>query len=222
LSQQQQMKFDRSSGLYVIVDCGVLGERDPLEFAQTIMRSAPLFALQLRAKELADSPLLALACELRALCDRAGVCFVLNDRPDLAVLASAHGVHVGQHDLSVSEVRSIAPGLLVGCSTHTLTQLEAALDQRPDYVALGPIFSTRSKLNPDPVVGLEMLTTAVQLCREREIPLVAIGGITAQNATLVRQAAVTASAVIGELAQWASDTTLLAMHTASLARALTR
>jgi thiamine-phosphate pyrophosphorylase len=121
-----------------------------------------------------------------------------NDRPDLAVLAGADGVHVGQSDLTVADVRRFAPSLLVGVSTHGAAELDRALAERPDYVAFGPVFSTRSKANPEPVVGLEELERARDRARAVEVPLVAIGGIDRERAPLVAGLGVL-GAVIGAL-----------------------
>jgi thiamine-phosphate pyrophosphorylase len=121
-----------------------------------------------------------------------------NDRPDLALLAGCDGVHVGQVDLPLAHVRRLAPGLRVGVSTHDLSQLGAALAERPDYVAFGPVFSTGSKLDPDPVVGLEGLAEAARRARNAGVPIVAIGGITLERAPAIGVLGALA-AVIGDL-----------------------
>ena len=214
------MKFNRNSGLYVIVDLTALGHADPFAFAKVILDSAPVFALQLRAKDATDATILAVAARLRELCQRYSTCFVLNDRPDLAVICQADGVHVGQEDLPLQSVSRLAPGLAVGHSTHTLEQLEQSLLLRPDYLALGPIFSTQSKHKPDPMVGLELLRQAVIRSDEMKIPLVAIGGITLENARQVRATGVSCAAVIGGLSQFANDEPMLRSHTRALVEAL--
>ena len=89
------------------------------------------------------------------LAARAGVPLYANDRPDLALLARCDGVHVGQDDVPVALVRKVAPGLRVGLSTHDAAQVEAALEEGPDYLAVGPVFATASKDRPSPVVGLD-------------------------------------------------------------------
>ena len=115
----------------------------------------------------------------------------------LAAMAGAGGVHVGQEDLPVDEARKIcgAP-LWVGVSTHTLEQLRAAEATSADYIAVGPIFPTGTKANPDPVVGLEFLRAARQITRK---PLVAIGGITVESAGEVYRAGADSIAVIRDL-----------------------
>jgi thiamine-phosphate pyrophosphorylase len=170
-------------GLYAIVDLGALAARrlDPVAFARAVLRVRPA-ALQLRAKDAPSREVLALLRELAPMCHRAGVPLVANDRPDLALLAGCDMVHVGQTDMPIERVRRITPGLGVGVSTHTLEQLDAALAAAPNYVALGPIFETRTKTDPDPVVCVEMLRTASARAAAAGVPLVAIGGITRERA----------------------------------------
>jgi thiamine-phosphate pyrophosphorylase len=126
-----------------------------------------------------------------------GVRVIVNDRADIAAMVGAAGVHVGQEDLPVDEARKIcgAP-LWVGVSTHTLEQLRVAEATSADYIAVGPIFPTGTKANPDPVVGLEFLRAARQLTRK---PLVAIGGITVESAGEVYRAGADSIAVIRDL-----------------------
>ena len=168
-------------GLYAIIDTASLLalEISPLEFARRVLEARPA-ALQLRAKQLRARETLALLGDLRPLASKAGTPLFANDRPDLALLAGCDGVHVGQDDLPVGMVRRFARGLRVGVSTHDLEQLEAALTEAPDYVAFGPLFATRSKADPDPVVGIDGLKRARKLCADR--PLVAIGGIDLERA----------------------------------------
>jgi thiamine-phosphate diphosphorylase len=133
--------------------------------------------LQLRAKELGARETLELLRALVPLCRAAGTLLFANDRPDLAVLSGADGVHVGQSDLAIADVRRFAPALKIGASTHDDDELDRALAERPDYVAFGPVFPTSSKANPEPVVGLERLARAKERASAAGIPLVAIGGI---------------------------------------------
>lgn len=113
----------------------------------------------------------------------APVRFIVNDRPDIAILTGAGGVHVGQTDLGVEQARAICgAGLWVGVSTHNLDQVREADKSSADYIAFGPVFPTATKQNPDPVVALEGLREARKLTRK---PLVAIGGITLERASEV-------------------------------------
>ncbi len=107
-----------------------------------------------------------------------GTVIFQNDRADVADLCGADGVHVGQDDLAVAEVKRIYPHLRSGLSTHSLGQLRAALSlEPPSYLAFGPVYPTRSKVNAEPVVGLESLRKAFGECSAAKVPLVAIGGI---------------------------------------------
>lgn len=186
-------------GLYAILDIDTLASsgQEPLAFAERVLRARPA-ALQLRAKSLEARATLALLGPLQVACSAARVPLFCNDRIDLALIARADGVHVGQHDPPVAVVRRLAPELRVGVSTHDLEQLEAALAERPDYVAFGPVYATQSKRNPDPVVGISTLDEAGRRCRKAGVPLVAIGGITLERASEVSRAA-DAAAVISAL-----------------------
>ena len=189
----------RTRGLYPIVDVTTLRTRglEVVDFAARLLAARPAL-LQLRAKSLGARETLELLRALVPLCRAAGTLLFANDRPDLAVLAGADGVHVGQSDLSVADVRRFAPSLKVGTSTHDARELEAALDERPDYVAFGPVFATSSKANPEPVVGLDALARARERARAVEIPLVAIGGIDRERAAAIARLDVL-GAVIGAL-----------------------
>lgn len=189
----------KAQGLYPIVDVDSLAKRGlgVVAFAERVLEARPSL-LQLRAKSMGARETLALLRRLKPLCESVGTLLFANDRPDLAVIAGAAGVHVGQDDLPLAEVRRFAPGLLVGVSTHNRTQFEAALAERPDYVALGPIFETSSKANPEPVVGLAELAHAAERARAVNVPLVAIGGIDRERASLVASTGALAS-LIGAL-----------------------
>jgi thiamine-phosphate pyrophosphorylase len=123
--------------------------------------------------------------------------FIVNDRADIALLANAGGVHVGQEDLGVEEARAICGrDRWVGVSTHNFEQLAAADRTSADYIAFGPIFPTATKKNPDPVVGTEILRRARKLTTK---PLVAIGGITLERAAEVYRAGADSLAIIRDL-----------------------
>lgn len=190
------------TGLYAIVDDSAAAP--PLELVSAFLRAGAR-VVQLRAKRTPAGPLLALARAARDLCGRAGALFIVNDRPDVAALAGADGVHLGQEDLPVSEARAVVgPGALVGLSTHSGEELEAALAAGADYVGFGPIFATGTKQATDPgsaplpaphgAVGL-----AHAVARARATPVVAIGGITAQNVHEVAGAGAWCAAAIGAI-----------------------
>jgi thiamine-phosphate pyrophosphorylase len=126
-----------------------------------------------------------------------GVTFIVNDRADIAAAAEASGVHVGQDDLGAEAARSVVgTGKLLGVSTHNLEQFKAAAATSADYVAVGPVFSTATKANPDPVVGIEFIRR-VRLLTDK--PIVAIGGITLDRAAEVIEAGADSVAVVSDV-----------------------
>lgn len=172
----------RCSSLYVILTAS-LCRGDWLHTASEALAGGA-DVLQLREKALSDGELLRRAAALRELTIQRGALLIINDRPDIAVAAHADGVHVGQEDLPVAAVRRVAGGrLLVGVSSHDSNELANCLAQQPDYIAVGPMFASTTK--PRPVAGPEFLRSSRGCC---ELPLVAIGGITAANAGVVREA----------------------------------
>jgi thiamine-phosphate pyrophosphorylase len=182
--------------LYAIADAGFFPETKSLiEFAQELA-TAGILLLQYRNKK--DSPrrILDDALALRKALP-ADVRLIMNDRADLALAADVAGVHVGQEDLSPESVRGlIGPTRWLGVSTHNAEELGAAHQTSADYLAIGPVFSTTSKAQPDPMVGLEGVRRARALTTK---PLVAIGGITRQNCLSVLDAGADSVAVISDL-----------------------
>jgi thiamine-phosphate pyrophosphorylase len=160
----------------------ILGDVDtgpsPIELAEIVL-SRGVRLIQVRLKRMPTRELLEIARSLRRVTRRHDALLIINDRVDIARLVEADGVHLGQSDLPVAEARATAAGLIIGHSTHSLAQLEIAVREGgADYLAFGPVFATGSKDNPDPVVGLEQLDRARKIC---PLPLVAIGGISADN-----------------------------------------
>jgi thiamine-phosphate pyrophosphorylase len=152
--------------------------------------------LQFRHKGAWTREVFEQAEKISELCRERAVVFVINDRADLAKLLDA-GLHVGQDDLAPAEARNLlGEEALIGYSTHNPRQLDSAAREPVNYVAVGPIFATGSKQNPDPVVGLEELPNCRARCGR---PLVAIGGITRQTALAVLEAGAGTVAVIGDL-----------------------
>lgn len=167
----------RAVDLYVIIT-RTLCRADWMRTAEAALRGGAN-CLQLREKALTDADLLEAAHRLRELTAKHGALFIVNDRPDIAVLAHADGVHVGQDDLSVGAARRVAgASLLIGKSTHNPEQFQAALAERPDYIAMGPMFATATKPQSH-IAGVETLRGIMP---QTELPIVAIGGVTAANA----------------------------------------
>jgi thiamine-phosphate pyrophosphorylase len=150
-------------------------------------------AFQLREKHAGDDAILAAAASARALCDAAGALFFVNDRPDLAAAAGADGVHVGQDDVPVARARALAgEGLLVGLSTHTPEQVDAAGDAGADYIGVGPVHATPTKAGR-PAVGTALVAHAAA---HASMPFFAIGGIDAATAPAVVAAGALRLAVV--------------------------
>jgi thiamine-phosphate pyrophosphorylase len=182
--------------LYAILDATPGQFTESLESLAQRLAGAGVQLMQLRAKRIPARQFLEMSRILVAGAP-AGIRIIVNDRPDIASIAGAAGVHVGQEDLPVEAARGVCPApQWVGISTHNLEQLRAADRTSADYIAVGPVFSTATKENPDPVVGLEFLRTARKLTRK---PLVAIGGITIQSAGDVFRAGANSVAVISDL-----------------------
>ena len=184
--------------LYAIVDAGALAVRSmPLEEFARGLRAAGVGLVQYRDKDGSPQQVLAAAQVLREVFRGTDCKLILNDRADLCVVAEFDGVHVGQEDLSPEDVRRVVgPDRLIGLSTHNEDQLRAADASCADYLAMGPVFATGTKVDPDPVVGLEGVRRARELTRK---PLVAIGGITSQTARAVIEAGADSVAVISGL-----------------------
>ena len=178
--------------------------------------------LQLRAKTASSAWLLDTATAIVTLAHQANAVVIVNDRADIARLSGADGVHVGQDDLAPATVRRIVdagagpaspeasggpgvsgapgvPGVIVGLSTHTPEQLEAALHLPVSYIAIGPVFGTATKVTGHTSLGLEAVRRAAARTSDRGVPLVAIGGVTLDTAPEVIRAGATTVAVISDL-----------------------
>jgi thiamine-phosphate pyrophosphorylase len=182
--------------LYPIVDASCFREYAALFAAAEELAAAGCTLLQYRNKSGHARLVLDEARQLKARLG-ASVKLIMNDRADLCLAAGFDGLHIGQDDLSPESARRIiGPDRWLGVSTHNPEQLSEADKTSADYLAIGPIFATGSKVNPDPVVGLEGVRRARELTNK---PLVAIGGITRANARSVIDAGADSVAVISDL-----------------------
>ena len=182
--------------LYAILDASSFPDTEGLCLAAGELVAGRVTLLQYRNKSGNARLMLEQARELKR-CLPTSVKLIMNDRADLCLAAGFDGVHVGQDDLSPEGARAvIGDRLWLGVSTHNPEQLAAADKTTADYAAIGPVFSTRSKANPDPVIGLDGVRHARALTRK---PLVAIGGITRENCRSVIEAGADAVAVISDL-----------------------
>jgi thiamine-phosphate pyrophosphorylase len=185
-------------GLYAIldVDAGAARGWRPEDLARAFLDGGARL-LQLRAKRLGSGPLLELTARLTALARRYDARVIVNDRADVARMAGAAGVHVGQDDIDATAARGIVGDqALVGLSTHTAAQIDAALQEPISYLAVGPVFGTATKETGYAPVGLDLIRYAA---RRGTIPVVGIGGIDPQRAPEVLAAGAAAVAVISDL-----------------------
>lgn len=175
--------------LYLVCDC-TPGERDLSEFLAEVIAGG-VDVVQLREKNLEDEFLAEAASVAADACDAHGALFILNDRPDIAAAVRADGVHVGQQDMPVADVRAIVgPDMLVGLSTHAPSEIDAALATAPDgspyvdYIGVGPVHATPTKLGRPPV-GPELVSYA---SAHAHVPFFAIGGVDSENIVSVLDA----------------------------------
>ncbi len=185
------------SQLYAIVDPTQIGGRS-FDSALEDMLAGGVSVLQLRVKDRPADEFLAMALSTREKTARADCLFIVNDRVDIALAAQADGVHLGQGDLPLDAARHLVGDKLIGVSTHSLAQAILAEKSGADYIGFGPMFPTQTKETGYPSRGLEMLRT---VRRRVNIPIVAIGGITAGNLAQTRESGADAIAMISYLTQ---------------------
>jgi thiamine-phosphate pyrophosphorylase len=184
--------------LYAITDCQ-LSNCSHEEIVTMLLAGGARF-IQLRDKDASARELLDSARACLKLTREADATLIINDRVDVALTAGADGVHLGQDDMAVEEAREIlGEDKIIGVSTHSLDQLRAALETSANYLAVGPIYQTNTKENPDPVVGLELIREARKLT---DRPLVAIGGINHERAPEALAAGADSVAAISALYPW--------------------
>lgn len=172
------MTFDlHSRHLYGILDLGYVAPGDTISVA-TRMLEGGVEVLQLRAKKLPLLEIIKIAGPLAALCRSFGVPFIINDHPKAVVECEADGLHIGQDDIFIDEARKlIGPDKIVGLSTHSILQAKSALEEKPDYIGFGPLFSTPTK--PDYTsIGTSRIREAHTLV---DLPIFCIGGIKLEN-----------------------------------------
>ena len=176
--------------LYVLLDGGQ--SEIALANLAELLVAAGVHALQLRDKNLNDRELIQRARQLREITRHTSTLFIMNDRPDLAVLCHADGVHIGQEELSVKDARTIVgPEMLVGVSTHNIEQARQAVLDGANYIGVGPTFPSTTK-SFSAFAGLEFVS---QVSREIKLPAFAIGGITRENVRQVQAAGINRIAV---------------------------
>jgi thiamine-phosphate pyrophosphorylase len=190
-----------SSKLYGILDTDLLAARGlaPIDVCD-VWLAGGIRLIQLRAKALPSGEMLTLAEALRERTRAVGAQLIINDRADIAAMCGAEGVHAGQDDLAPEEIRRLVGDLaIVGLSTHTDAQVAIAVTKRVSYVAVGPVFGTRTKETGYDAVGLEFVQRAAVVVHAVGLPLVAIGGIDVTRARAVLDTGADSVAVISDL-----------------------
>ncbi len=183
------------SGLYLVITDPVTSYE---QVAEAAVR-ANVKIIQLRMKHEVRAEIVRTAHALRAITRSSNTLFIVNDDPSIAAETEADGVHVGQTDMSIQEIRTRYPSIgIVGLSTHSLAQARGSVDIKPDYIGAGPVWATPTKETPDPTLGV---STAVQIVRSVPFPAVAIGGIDAGRLPGLIHAGVRSFAVVRAVCQ---------------------
>ena len=181
--------------LYAVTDRAWLGEQTLCEQAEQALRGG-VTLLQLREKDMSFDQFLAEAREIQALCGRYQVPLIINDNVELAIQCGAQGVHVGQSDMEAGHARQrLGPDRILGVSARTLEEALRAEAQGADYLGVGAVFSTSTKLDAQDV----SFETLKQICQKVSIPVVAIGGISADNALSLQGSGIAGLAVVSAI-----------------------
>ena len=181
--------------LYAVTDRAWTGKMSLAQQVEAALQNGAT-CVQLREKALDEEQFLAEALELRALCRRYGVPFIVNDNVDIALKTGADGVHVGQEDMKADDVRRrVGEKMIVGVSAHTVEEARRAVENGADYLGVGAVFSTATKTN----VGNMPFETLREICRAVEIPVVAIGGISQKNIMQLSGSGVDGVAVVSAI-----------------------
>lgn len=194
--QERERQFARAR-IYPVITPSFCAGRDPAWVASELT-AAGARVLQLRAKPASDREILDLALRFREITARTGCLLIIDDRPDIAQLSQADGVHVGQDDLPAGFVRRLLPDGIVGVSCHDASEIAAAQLEDISYLNIGPIFSTQTKQNPMPPLGLRRLAELASLVR---VPFSVMGGIKEAHIPDLRAAGVRLLAMVTQIAE---------------------
>jgi thiamine-phosphate pyrophosphorylase len=197
VNQSQRRSKLAHARLYGIVDFGYVAPSDVIQVTQQLLTGGADI-IQLRAKDAEMNQIIEAAKQILPLCKSAGIPFILNDFPELAVELGADGVHIGQDDGSIYEVRSsIGEDMLIGRSTHSLEQARQAMADGADYIGFGPLFPTPTKAGR-PAIGLEDVAT-METEVGQYVPAFCIGGIKMENLTEVINAGAKRCVIVSKL-----------------------
>ena len=182
------------SGLYAIIDSSYISLEAAGECAE-LLAAGGAWLVQLRAKGSGSAAMLKAAQNIRKALSGKAV-FMVNDRVDIALLSGAEGVHLGQEDIPLKEARRLMPSSIIGVSTHNIEEAKRAEGEGADYISFGPIFPTVTKKDADAPKGVKRLR---EVASKVDLPVVAIGGITIENARQVMETGASSVAVISEI-----------------------
>jgi len=182
------------SGLYAIIDSSYISLEAAGECAE-LLAAGGARLVQLRAKGSGSAAMLKAAQNIRKALSGKAV-FMVNDRVDIALLSGAEGVHLGQEDIPLKEARRLMPSSIIGVSTHNIEEAKRAEGEGADYISFGPIFPTVTKKDADAPKGVKRLR---EVASKVDLPVVAIGGITIENARQVMETGASSVAVISEI-----------------------
>jgi thiamine-phosphate pyrophosphorylase len=181
MTLEERMAIFENTDLYVVITGAFCAGRPPVEVLAKAL-DAGVRVVQLREKEMTDKALYRQALEFRDISARGNALLIINDRVDIALATGADGVHLGQDDFPVDAARSLAPSLIIGCSTHSVHEAVSAQGAGADYVNIGPIFATQTKSGSIHPLGPEAIDTVAP---HLTIPWTVMGGIKASNIDLV-------------------------------------
>ena len=186
----------RQLNLYAVTDRSWLKPGETLVSVTEELLKAGVTCVQLREKHMSDEEILTEASLLKDLCDRYQVPLIINDRPDLAKKSGASGVHVGLSDMGIQKARQLlGPDFIIGGSAHNVEEALAAQNAGADYIGCGAVFGSTTKTN----VTQLPIETLRAICQAVEIPVVAIGGVTADNLHLLAGSGISGAAVVSGL-----------------------
>ena len=189
------MKSLEDVRLYCFSPGGFLLGRDPIEMVTAQIKGGA-DVIQLREKNLPKREALELGLAIRDLAKQTGVLFIVNDELDLALILEADGVHLGQDDIPIKCARPLLKDKIIGISTHSLDQAQEAIDSGADYIGIGPVFMTETKIKPDPVVSIDLILKVKELS---PVSVIAIGGIGENNIDLLVNRGIKQVAIISDI-----------------------
>ncbi len=181
--------------LYCFSPGNFLMGRDPIEMVAAQIKGGA-DVVQLREKDIPKREKLGLGLAIRKVTTQEGVLFIVNDDIDLSLILEADGVHLGQDDIPIKYARPLLKDKIIGISTHSLDQAREAIDSGADYIGIGPVFKTETKIRADPVIEIDLI---LKIKAFSSIPVIAIGGIGEKNIDLLVNRGIKRAAIISDI-----------------------